>query len=519
MVKSIVQRFTRRFSEGNVWAIAPSTQRRSLWQRLIGETRTRILLLYVAVMTGVTAVSIPLFQKLLVTDIEQRVRIDLRQELEDFKERYDLWQTSSPQTEPSLQQFIDEFLAREIPEDDNYHIFLLNGKYYAANPTSLIEPIQPGSELMNTWLTLSDETRDVIYHDDPNIGSILYKTTPIILNGQYEGMFIVTHVTQGEEEEALEAVIVFVKVAAAVVTVSFLLAWLVSRQLLNPVRQLATAARSISESDLSRRLEVQGSGELADLTHTFNAMMNRIQQAFDSQRDFIKDAGHELRTPITIIQGHLELMGDDPEERRATLALVMDELDRMNRLVNDLVLLAKSERNDFLHLEPIDIHTLTHDLFTKATALAPRCWRLGAVANGQFVGDRQRVTGAMMNLAQNAAQHTQETDRIEIGSRVVNQTVQFWVRDTGEGILPEDQSRIFDRFARSKHQHRRSDGSGLGLAIVKAIAEAHGGNITLTSRFGVGSTFTMMLPLGDRQHPPRSGSFRRYSVHDSNSHC
>jgi signal transduction histidine kinase len=509
MVNRIVKTFTRPLSERHPWAIAPSTQWRSLWQRLIGETQTRILLLYVTVMTGVTALSIPLFQRILVTNIEQRVRVDLRQELEDFKDQYELWQMSVSPSEPSLRHFINEFLEREIPEDDNYHIFLLNGKYYAANPTSLIEPIQPGSELMNEWLTLSDETREVVYHDDPDIGSILYKTVPLTMDGQVRGMFIVTHVTLGEQQEALEAVTVFVKVAAAVVTVSFLLAWLVSRQLLNPVRQLATAARSISESDLSRRLEVQGSGELADLAHTFNAMMNRIQQAFDSQRNFINDAGHELRTPITIIQGHLELMGDDPQERRETLTLVMDELNRMNRFVNDLVLLAKSERSDFLHLETIDIHTLTHDLFAKATALAPRCWQLGEVANGDFVGDRQRVTGAMMNLAQNAAQHTQETDIIEIGSQAVNQAVQFWVRDTGQGILPEDQARIFDRFARAKHHHRRSDGSGLGLAIVRAIAEAHGGDITLTSRSGIGSTFTMILPLDNRQHPFRSGQVRR----------
>lgn len=490
-------------------------------QQLLAETRTRILLLYVAVMVAVTAVSIPVFQSLLVANIEERVRMNLREELDDFKDQYDIWYSLEPQTDESLKEFVQGFLEREVPEDDNYHIFILDGAYYAANPTSLLDPMQPGSELMDEWLTLTQETREVIYYDEPAIGSILYKTAPITLNNQFKGMFIVTHVTLGEQQEALDAVYVFIKVAAVVVMVSFLLAWLVSRQLLNPVRQLATAARSISESDLSRRLDVQGSGELADLAHTFNAMMNRIQSAFDSQRNFINDAGHELRTPITIIQGHLELMGDDPQERRETMALVMDELDRMNRFVNDLLLLAKSERSDFLHLERLDIQTLTHDLFTKARALAPRQWVMKTVGHGTFVGDRQRLTGAIINLAQNATQHTQETQTIELGSNIINQEVHLWVRDTGEGISPADQSRIFDRFTRAAHHKRRSEGAGLGLSIVKAIAEAHRGQVTLTSQVGVGSTFTLIIPLN---LSVRHGSVRQQSSsqetlsHDAHSH-
>jgi signal transduction histidine kinase len=475
--------------------VIPNHERRSPIQRLLAETRTRILLLYVAVMVGVTALSIPVFQSLLVANIEQRVRADLREELEKFKEQYDIWYTLEPPTTRSLEAFIQRFLKREVPADDNYHIFILDGAYYAANPTSLLAPIQPGSDLMEEWLTLTTETREVIYYDEPEIGSILYKTAPITLNGEFKGMFVVTHITLGEQQEALEAVYVFTTVAVVVVMVSFLLAWLVSRQLLNPVRQLATAARSISESDLSRRLDVQGSGELADLAHTFNAMMNRIQSAFDSQRNFINDAGHELRTPITIIQGHLELMGDDPQERRETMALVMDELDRMNRFVNDLLLLAKSERSDFLHLETLDLVSLTHDLFTKAKALAPRRWVLKAVGHGTFVGDRQRLTGAIINLAQNATQHTQETDTIELGSIIVGQSVHLWVRDTGNGIAPVDQARIFNRFTRAAHDKRRSEGAGLGLSIVKAIAEAHRGRVNLTSQLGIGSTFTLIVPL------------------------
>lgn len=109
-------------------------------------------------------------------------------------------------------------------------------------------------------------------------------------------------------------------------------------------------------------------------------MMDRLQTSFAIQRNFVNDAGHELRTPITIIRGHLELMGDDPQEQQETIELVMDELDRMNRLVNDLVLLAKSENPDFLELETVNIDSFTEELYTKIKALAKRNWRLDCMA-------------------------------------------------------------------------------------------------------------------------------------------
>ena len=297
----------------------------------------------------------------------------------------------------------------------------------------------------------------------------------------------------------MAAVTVFVKVAVGVVLVAFLVAWLLSQQLLKPVKQLAMATRSISETDLTQRLPVEGQGELADLSKAFNGMMDRLESAFISQRNFVNDAGHELRTPITIIQGHLDLMGDSPEEREETLDIVQDELERMTRFVNDLILLAKAERPDFLHLETIDIKELTESLFTKATTLAPRQWRLSSAGRGILVGDRQRVTGAILNLAQNATQHTRESDTIELGSVIEGGEARFWVRDTGGGISVQDQSRIFDRFARAANRYRQSEGAGLGLSIVKAIAESHGGRVHLTSQLGVGSTFTLILPLDSPQ--------------------
>ena len=164
-------------------------------------------------------------------------------------------------------------------------------------------------------------------------------------------------------------------VSIGVLLLASLLAWVVAGRVLAPLRVLRDTARSIGESDLTRRIPVEGDDELADLARTFNEMLDRLEEAFASQKAFISDAGHELRTAITILRGHLDVMGDDPSDRRETLELVSDELDRMSRLVNDLLLLAKANRPDLLQPETIDLDDLTRELFAKASALASRDWR------------------------------------------------------------------------------------------------------------------------------------------------
>jgi len=279
--------------------------------------------------------------------------------------------------------------------------------------------------------------------------------------------------------------------------------WSVAGRILSPVRALTRTAQQISDTDLSQRIAVRGNDELTELTRTVNAMLDRLQTAFRSQRDFVNDAGHELRTPITIIRGHLELLGDDTRELAETTPLVLDELDRMSRFVDDLLILAKAQRPDFLHLEAVDVAALTGEIVSKARPLADRHWRLEGTGGARIVADRQRVTQAVMQLATNATQHTAPGDTIAIGSAVVDGAVRFWVRDTGEGVPRAEQSRIFERFARASGS-RRSSGAGLGLAIVRAIAEAHRGSIELTSRPGAGATFTLVLPI-DQPHSTVAG--------------
>jgi len=265
---------------------------------------------------------------------------------------------------------------------------------------------------------------------------------------------------------------------------------------MRPVRDVTDTARTISESDLSGRIPVHGHDEISVLAETFNEMLARLEASFTSQRAFVQDAGHELRTPITIIRGQLEVMGDDPDERSETLDLVFDELDRMDRMVKDLLTLATLARPQPLQPVPVSLSVLADELLSKVQVLAPRHWRLDFLADSApVVLDSQRITQAMLQLCSNAAHYTDDGDPITIAVTTGDGRLRMSVRDEGPGIASADQDRIFERFSRAGDGRRRSDGSGLGLAIVSAIARAHGGAATVRSAPGRGATFTIDVPL------------------------
>lgn len=463
---------------------------------LFWEARTRILVWYALLMTGCMGISIPIFSQLVFDRVDRRVQADLIEDMAAFdKFITPKLSIGKKPNKGELEDLFEEFLELKIPEDDSFLLGIIDGELEESSPEAVPELLGQESELLRRWAKLTQPEEGELETSDPDIGRVIYMAKPVTFRGEILGIFVVAHTTAGERREAADAVFIAIKVLLIVLFLGLAVAWLVTGKILAPLRSLLQTARSIGESDLTQRLPLRGSGEIAELAKTFNDMMDRLEQAFASQRAFVNDASHELRTPITIIRGHLELMGDDPQEQQETLALVLDELDRMNRFVNDLLLLARSERPDFLQLETIDLDLFTEEIYTKATALAHRHWQLDAKGRGRIAVDRQRITQAITNLAQNATQHTAETDTIALGSVVNNNSVRFWVRDTGTGILQADQQRIFERFARANKSRRRSEGAGLGLAIVRAIAEAHGGKIELSSELGTGSTFVLVLPL------------------------
>lgn len=175
----------------------------------------------------------------------------------------------------------------------------------------------------------------------------------------------------------------------------------------------------------------------------------------------------------------------------------------MARIVDDLLVIAKAERPDFVVPAPVDVADLTRDIVDKATPLADRRWEARPAAVVVADLDRERLTQAWMNLARNAVQHTAPGDRITVFSSSVGGNLELGVVDTGEGVAPEDRERIFDRFGRGGSARRtRADGAGLGLAIASAIAAAHGGRVELRDTPGGGATFVLVLPLTETVEEP-----------------
>lgn len=284
-------------------------------------------------------------------------------------------------------------------------------------------------------------------------------------------------------------------VGLGVMGVVGLTGWVLVGRLLKPLRTLQSTAAEISGTDLNGRVPVSGQDDVAELASTFNEMLDRLQESFSSQRQLLDDVGHELRTPITIVQGHLELQdAQDPADVREVQEIALDELDRMRLLVDDLVTLATSSRPDFVEPRPVEVGVLTRDVLGKATQLGQRVWTLDHAADVTVPLDGQRITQAWLQLASNAVRYSGDGSKVSLGSQELDGQLRLWVRDQGIGIRAEDREGIFQRFGRGSNS-TRAEGSGLGLNIVTAIVSAHGGTVDVQSAPGIGSTFFMDLPL------------------------
>ncbi len=219
------------------------------------------------------------------------------------------------------------------------------------------------------------------------------------------------------------------------------------------------------------------------------------EASFDAQRQLLDDVRHELKTPITIVRGHLETMNVDDAADVATVRDIgIGELDRMTRLVNDIDLLASVDGDSYT-FSVVDLGALTERVGGLVSVIPGHDWHVEVTASGRIRADHDRLLQAWLQLADNAAKYTPAGTAIEIGSSLHASGAQLWVRDHGPGIPPAARHRIFRRFDRNVGK-RSVGGSGLGLAIVDTIARAHGGHCTVADTPGGGATFTIAVPLG-----------------------
>jgi two-component system, OmpR family, sensor kinase len=461
------------------------------------SARTKIFAIVVVLIAISAVASTFVIRQLLLIRLNDRLRDAGQQEVLELDQLLAVGRdplTGQPFDTPGA--LFDAYLARNVPSQEEALLTFVDGNFYRSAMGRFPLDRLP-DEILDHWEVLSSrspgEGESVVGTFVTELGTAHYRIRRVVL-GETAGIFVVAILPAAELEEIGELQTYGAGATLVVLLVASAIAWLIAGRVLAPVRLLTETARSISESALTRRVEVRGSGEAADMARSFNSMLDRFEAILRRQREFVRSAGHELRDPLTICRGHLELLGDDPEERRVTIALVMDEVERMGRIVDDLQVLAESEQPDFLRSEWIDAQLFAHELIAKAGALNSRNWVLDNAPEGTFFADRQRLTEALMNLAQNAVRHTAPEETVAVGVSLSEHDAHLWVRDTGSGILVSDQARIFDRFVRGKDAHLRYRGGGLGLAIVKAIAEAHGGGVELESRIREGSTFTIVVP-------------------------
>ena len=426
--------------------------------------------------------------------IQEAVPVAVDQELAELEEfQANGVDPSTGGSFTAVPPLIREFLRRNVPSQSELMLGVWDGRVQVSSASSRRELAGDpafAAEVLSRTTTGGGGTVDSRW------GSVYYEVLPVraLKAGESPGAFVVAYFLE-EELEQLERTLRTYAVAAvlALVLVTAVAAWQAGR-LLAPVRTLRETADEISETDLSRRIPESGNDDLTDLTRTVNAMLGRLEGAFTGQRAFLDDAGHELRTPLTILQGHLEVMdGADPDDVERTRELLLDEVQRMTRLVEDMILLTKAERPDFLHPRPVDVDSLLDAVLGKTRALGDRRWVLDGRAGGTALVDEQRVTQALVQLAQNAVKHTSEGDEIALGGAARDGSVLLWVRDTGPGVPDDEKPTIFRRFSRGQ-QSVGSEGVGLGLSIVTAIAQAHGGGVHVEDAEPHGARFVMTLP-------------------------
>ncbi len=401
-------------------------------------------------------------------------------------------------------RLVTVFLERNVPDDDEMLVAYQGDQPRSRTPNRYGESFLDDAQYQRAVSSLlaAGGTHEI---DDAAYGEVWVTAVPV--RGETDnGALVIVNFLDDEHSELASTLRTYAVVAVLSLGLITLLAALQSGRLLAPLRSVREIASDITTSDLSRRIPETGNDDITALTRTFNDMLERLEDGVESQRRFLDDAGHELRTPLTVLRGHLELLDpEDPDEVARTRTVLLDEVDRMSRLVGDLILLAKSRRPDFVQARPTDLAGLTVALMAKARSLGDRDWALADEGGGTVVVDEQRVTQAVLALADNAVKHTSPGDRISLGSARDGSWLLLWVEDSGRGVTTEDRERIFERFGRStagRVTDPDDEGFGLGLSIVRAIAEAHGGTVGVRDAATGGARFELRLPTERRADTP-----------------
>jgi two-component system, OmpR family, sensor kinase len=445
--------------------------------------RGRVLGWYVLLLAVALAIASVLSFEAATLYQEDAADEKLREEVFDFQAAIDARAPGQ-----SINEAVQAYLVHWPPEDREALVVRLAGMHAQG-----AGPVGPEPGIVDALTRVSDrhyvslETRS---------GDARVLAAPVVVDERRVGAVAAVHLTEEDRDALLLALAILLAIAVVALLVASAIAWISVGRLLRPLKDIVSAADAISrEGDLSRKIPESGRrDEIGVLGATFNRMLARVEAAFRRERRFISEASHELRTPITICRGHLEVLGPNPQPERLqeAIAVVIDELARLGRIVEDMTTLARVDDPTFLRPREIALDEFVEDVGVKAETLLNGRLTVERPEPGTTVrADPHRLTQALLNLLNNAAIHGRGDGRVEL--RVVPEP-DAWrleVADRAGGLAAGQEDNVFRPFHRGK---AIPAGRGLGLAIVRGIAEAHRGSAGVDNRPGEGATFWIRLP-------------------------
>lgn len=460
----------------------PSTSSRRRWPAL--GLRPRVLGWYALLLgLALALTSVVTFQQ---ADQAQRQSVDdeLREEIVDFEAAIAAGRADGLRPREAIDSYLDTW-----PVADRDTLVVRVGR----SPARAEGPLGADPGLVSTVDATQRPTLSSVSTEE---GEARVLATVLLVDGTRVGGALAARPIAADRSALVQRRVAVLGATAFAFLLASGIAWITLGRLLRPVSEMAETAEAIAtEGDLTRRIhEPERRDEVGALATTFNAMLGRLEAAFLREQRFIREASHELRTPITICRGHLEVLGadPDPEDVREAITVVVDELGRMGRIVEDMTTLSRVGDPGFLRIEPILVDELLGEVTRAAEPLLDgRLTTQPAPDDAVVRGDRQRLKQALINLLQNAALHAQGDGPVELRASRRGGAWRMEVADQGGGIPAGEEERLFRPFNRGRST---SPGSGLGLAIVRGIAEAHQGTAGVDNRPGDGATFWIEVP-------------------------
>ncbi|PWH13985.1 MAG: hypothetical protein DDG59_13625 [Anaerolineae bacterium] len=455
--------------------------------------RARLALLYTAIVVGIVllfGVAVYLSVSLSLTnEIEQNLRNSAARVLPlvYVSDQGELSVNVTPEIEFAADTFIQVW--------DRENKLCAN----SANVRNLTQPLDAAS--LNASKPISN---DVLLKTEADEIYLRVLTVPLVLGDRPIGAIQVGASLAIVDATQKSLVIVLIAGSLISILIAGLASWISTSQALAPLEDVTETALQITRADdLSRRIPYTGppNDEIGRLIHAFNQTLGRLENLFNTQRRFLADVGHELRTPLTVIKGNIDLMRMMKELDEESMESIESEVERMTRLVGDLLLLSQAESGKLpLHLQMVELDTLVIEVLGQMRVIAKDkvTLELGEMDQVQVYADKDKLKQVFVNLIQNAIHYTPNGGKVVVSLQKSDHQAIVSVSDNGPGISPQDLPYIFERFYRGEKSRTRSKdgkGFGLGLSIAYWIVKNHEGSIEVESKLGEGTTFRVYLPL------------------------